>query len=98
MNNQLLQCLNNSKLLLMHAKNSNWDKFEILHPHWTKEVDVCLAENTNKPMSKNVSLSIQSLIEDVDNIQILIKRQMSKIEKDLLNLIKRNKSVKKYLK
>ena len=82
----------------MYAEKENWDEFETLHPIWNSQIDNCLAENSKKSFSKNMQISIQSLIDDVDKIQQLIKNKMTKIEADFSASLKSNKAVKNYLK
>lgn len=97
MTNKFLQCLNNSKLLLMHAENSDWELFEELHPVWSKQVDVYLT-NIDNPSSSVMRDSVQSLIDDVDTIQELIKKKISQIEEEFSTNLKVNKAVQTYLK
>lgn len=99
MNNQILQCLNQSKILLLHAEQGRWETFEELHPIWTQEVDKCVADHflaENK--SPELAASIQSLIDDVDTIQRLIKKQMQKVEEDFNANRRLSKAVQSYLK
>ena len=98
MNNQLLHCLHQSKVLLMLAEKGDWEKFESLNPVWAKEVDTCLASSNSDTRGSETETSIKSLIEDVDQIQILIKAQMSKVEKDIIANRHLNKAVNSYLK
>ena len=98
MTNQFLQCLKHSKLLLMYAENSDWEAFEKLHPIWSKEVDNYLTDNIDYPLSSVMRVSIQSLIDDVDIIQDLIKVKMSQIKEDFSVSIQMNKAVQTYLK
>lgn len=97
MTNQFLQCLHQSKLLLMYAKKSDWESFEVLHPIWSLQIDACLSE-TNESKSQKMAKPLQSLIEDVDEIQLYIKGQMSKIEADFSASLQSNKAVQTYLK
>lgn len=94
---KLIQCLTNSKLLLLYAENSNWQQFENLQPIWAKEIDNYLAAGLNNIKSEKVALSIESLIYDIDKIQHLIKLQMSKVEIDFSANLKANKALQTYL-
>ncbi len=94
---KLIQCLTNSKLLLLYAENSNWQQFENLQPIWAQEIDNYLAAGLNNINSEKVALSIESLIYDIDKIQHLIKLQMSKVEIDFSANLKANKALQTYL-
>ncbi len=100
MTNLFLQCLNNSKILLLHAENESWDDFELLQPIWSQEIEKCLVLNDKElnVSDNNMVVSIEELIDDVDKIQNLIKTKMSKIETEFSDSLRMNKAVKTYLK
>jgi len=81
----------------MYAKKGDWESFETLHPVWTLKIDGCLLE-ANKSKSQKMAEPLQTLINDIDEVQQYIKKQLSKIESDFSASLKSNKALQKYLK
>lgn len=98
MDNQLLQCLHHSKLMLMYAQQQEWNEFILLHPKWESEVNHCLIENSPQTNAENLESVLTELIGDVDEIRGLIEGRMSQLENDFSQAVQQKKAMDSYLK
>lgn len=97
MENQVLQALHQSKLMLMYAQKQDWDAFINLYPQW--EVDVQRGFIDQQPVvDVDESAEIlKELIGDIDHIQALIKQRMSEIECQVSAVFQQKKALDSYL-
>lgn len=98
MNNQVLQCLNESKLLLMYAQDGQWDEFILLHPKWNADVEECLLNEVQENSAPELKTVLEELISDVDSIRAVLKERIHNLERDFSNDKYLKKAVDTYLK
>lgn len=98
MDNQVIQCLHHSKLMLMHAENQEWEEFIAFHPIWEDEISKCFVNIPPQEAPENLASTLEELIADVDKIQELIRNRMSEIESDFSRIIQKQKAMNSYLK
>ncbi|MBD3820852.1 MAG: flagellar protein FliT [Thiotrichales bacterium] len=98
MDNQVVQCLHHSKLMLMHAENQEWEEFIELHPVWEEEISKCFVDIAPQEAAEALANILVELIADVDKIQGLIKSRMSEIESNFSRVIQQQKAMNSYLK
>lgn len=98
MDNQVLKCLHDTKLLLLHADNDNWDAFNALQTQWVHEVKDCFLENQQSTASEQHTKLLKSLIDDVDEVCLKIKDKMQVIEGQFTENRQSKKALTKYLK
>ncbi|MDX1795985.1 MAG: flagellar protein FliT [Hydrogenovibrio sp.] len=96
MDNQVLQCLHDSKVLLMYAEKGDWEQFVAQHPFWEKQVENCFAGEELEDPTPEMEVVVTDLIEDIDRISELIKGRMSEIETLFSNNLKQKKAIEKY--
>ncbi|WP_024851364.1 flagellar protein FliT [Hydrogenovibrio kuenenii] len=98
MDNQVVQCLHHSKLMLMHVQAEEWDAFISLYPAWEAEINDCLIVSPPQSDAESLKKVLAELIDDIDKIRDLVRGRMTQIEDEFSQAIQQKKAMDGYLK